>query len=61
MTRMEGYAFSVRGVARLGAEEDTDLGDLSDVPDELAEFATQDWRQEDRVPDADLRAALSLW
>ncbi len=45
----------LRGVARLGAEEDADLGGLSDVPDELAEFATQDWRQEDRVPEADLR------
>ena len=45
----------LRGVARLGAEEDEDLGGLHDVPDELAEFATQDWRQEDRVPEADLR------
>jgi hypothetical protein len=42
-------------VARLGAEEEADLGALHDVPDELADFATQDWRKEDRVPDADLR------
>ena len=52
----------LRGVARLGAEEEADLaeeeadlGALHDVPDELADFATQDWRKEDRVPDADLR------
>jgi hypothetical protein len=38
-------------VARLGAEEEADLaeeeadlGALHDVPDELADFATQDWR-----------------
>jgi hypothetical protein len=35
-------------VVRLGAE-DADMGALHDVPAELAEFATQDWRQEDRV------------
>ena len=45
----------LRGVARFSAEEETDLGDLHDVPDELADFATQDWRKEDRVPEADLR------
>jgi hypothetical protein len=44
----------LRGVARLGAEEE-DLGALHDVPEELEDFATQDWRQEDRVPEADLR------
>jgi len=37
----------LRGVARFSAEEHADLGELSDVPDELAEFATQDWRKED--------------
>ena len=50
----------LRGVARFSAEEETDLGDLHDVPDELADFATQDWRKEDRVPEADLRRLESL-
>jgi hypothetical protein len=45
----------LRGVARFSAEEEADLGALHDVPDELADFATQDWRKEDRVPEADLR------
>jgi glutathione S-transferase len=31
----------LRGVARFSAEEETDLGDLHDVPDELADFAAE--------------------
>ena len=36
----------LRGVARLGAEDEADLGALHDVPDELADFANQDWRKD---------------
>ncbi len=50
----DGGTRLLRGVARLGADEEADLEALHDVPEELEAFATQDWRQEDRVPAADL-------
>ncbi len=56
----DGGTRLLRGVARLGGDEEADLDALHDVPDELADFATQDWRKEGRVPEADLCRLESL-
>ncbi len=48
----------LRGVARLGANDDA-LDAFHDVPAELAEFDTQDWHQGDRVPKAGLLPAVT--